>query len=258
MEQQFHQITIEFLKAYKLQFNLYLTKKMQKILLITPTYNESENIQKFIDSTLIFEDLSLLVVDDNSPDGTASIVDRNMQNNSSLNMIKRSGKLGYGSAIIEGYKWGMKNDYDYFIQMDTDFSHRFEDLEELIKQRRDYDLIIGSRYVLGGATKGWTKRRQYLSKCANKLCGLILKSKVKDQTSGFRLLNKKIITEILDFSPKVNGYAFLVEITNLIEKSNYKIKEVPITFHDRSYGTSKMSFKIILEAILFLIKKIFV
>ena len=112
--------------------------------------------------------------------------------------------------------------------------------------------------MLGGATKGWTKRRQYLSKYANKLCGLILKSKVKDQTSGFRLLNKKIITEILDFSPKVNGYAFLVEITNLIEKSNYKIKEVPITFHDRSYGTSKMSFKIILEAILFLIKKIFV
>ncbi|MDA9645468.1 polyprenol monophosphomannose synthase [Candidatus Actinomarina] len=231
---------------------------MQKILLITPTYNESENIEKFIDSTLKFKDLSLLVVDDNSPDGTASIVERNMQNNSSVKIIKRSGKLGYGSAIIEGYKWGMKNGYDYFIQMDTDFSHRFEDLEGLIQQRHNYDLVIGSRYVPGGATEGWTKRRQYLSKYANKLCGLVLKSKVKDQTSGFRLLNKKIIADIVVFSPKVNGYAFLVEITNFIEKSNYKIKEVPITFYDRSYGTSKMNYKIILEAMLFLIKKIFV
>jgi dolichol-phosphate mannosyltransferase len=228
---------------------------MEKILIITPTFNELENIQKFIDSVLSFGGLSLLVVDDNSPDGTASIVENNMQNNKSINIIKRSGKLGYGSAVIEGYKWGLDNKYDYFIQMDTDFSHRFEDLAEIMKHRYENDLVIGSRYVSGGKTEGWTKRRQYLSKYANKLSGYIFKSKVNDQTSGYRLLNKTIVIDLLEFSPKVNGYAFLVEITNFIESKDYKIKEVPITFYDRSLGTSKMNYKIIIEAIGFLLRR---
>jgi len=229
---------------------------MEKVLLITPTYNEAENIQKFIDSTRTFKELHLLVVDDNSPDGTASIVEKNMQGSDSVKIIKRSGKLGYGSAIIEGYKWGIENNYYYFVQMDTDFSHRFEDLTKLINEKNNYDLVIGSRYVPRGGTIGWPKRRQYLSKYANKLSGLILKSEVKDQTSGFRLMNKKVVEKILNYNPKLNGYAFLVEITNFIEKNNFKIKEVPIIFQDRFYGTSKMNYKIILEAMVFLLKKV--
>ena len=229
---------------------------MEKVLLITPTYNEAENIQKFIDSTKKFKELHLLVVDDNSPDGTATIVEKNMQSNDSVKIIKRSGKLGYGSAIIEGYKWGLENNYYHFVQMDTDFSHRFEDLSKLINEKNNYDLVIGSRYVHRGGTTGWPKRRQYLSKYANKLCGLVFKSEINDQTSGFRLLNKKVVIEIINFNPKLNGYAFLVEITNFIEENNYKIKEVPIIFQDRFYGTSKMNYKIILEAIMFLLKKV--
>ena len=229
---------------------------MEKILLITPTYNESENIQKFINSAETFNELHLLVVDDNSPDGTSRIVEKNMRRSDSVKIIKRSGKLGYGSAIIEGYKWGIENNYHHFVQMDTDFSHRFEDLSKLINEKNNYDLVIGSRYVPGGGTTGWPKRRQYLSKYANKLCGIVFKSKVKDQTSGFRLLNKKVVDEIINFNPRLNGYAFLVEITNFIEENNYKIKEVPIIFQDRFYGTSKMNYKIILEAIMFLLKKL--
>lgn len=230
---------------------------MEKVLLITPTYNESENIQKFIDSTKKFKELFLLVVDDNSPDGTATIVEKNMQIIDSVKMIKRSGKLGYGSAIIEGYKWGIENNFYYFVQMDTDFSHRFEDLIKLLNEKSNYDLVIGSRYVPGGKTSGWPKRRQYLSKFANKLCRLVFKSSIKDQTSGFRLLNKKVINEILNYNPQLNGYAFLVEITNFIESNNYKIKEVPIIFQDRFYGNSKMNYKIILEAISYLLKNVF-
>ena len=113
---------------------------MEKVLLITPTYNEAENIQKFIDYTKKFKELHLLVVDDNSPDGTATIVEKNMQSSDSVKIIKRSGKLGYGSAIIEGYKWGLKNNYYHFVQMDTDFSHRFEDLTKLINEKNNYDL----------------------------------------------------------------------------------------------------------------------
>ena len=158
---------------------------MEKILLITPTYNEAENIQKFIDCTKKFKELHLLVVDDNSPDGTATIVEKNMQSSDSVKIIKRSGKLGYGSAIIEGYKWGLENNYYHFAQMDTDFSHRFEDLIKLINEKNNSDLVIGSRYVPGGGTTGWPKRRQYLSKYANKLCRLVFKSEIKDQTSGF-------------------------------------------------------------------------
>ncbi len=229
---------------------------MEKLLLITPTYNESENIQNFIDAAIKFKELDILVVDDNSPDGTSLIVEKNIQNNDSINIIKRSGKLGYGSAIIEGYKWGIENNYLHFVQMDTDFSHRFQDLTKLISEKDTHDLVIGSRYVHGGGTKGWPKRRQYLSKYANKLCGILFKSKIKDQTSGFRLLNKEMVLQIINYNPKLNGYAFLIEITNYIEESNYRIKEVPIIFQDRFYGTSKMNYKIILEAIMFLLKKI--
>ncbi len=229
---------------------------MEKILLITPTYNESENIQNFIDAAMKFKDLDLLIVDDNSPDGTATIIEKNIETSDSIKILKRSGKLGYGSAIIEGYKWGIENNYHYFVQMDTDFSHRFEDLANLIKEKNYYDLVIGSRYVPKGGTSGWPKRRQYLSKYANRLSGLVFKSEIKDQTSGFRLLNKKVVKEIINYNPKLNGYAFLVEITNFIEENNYKIKEVPIIFQDRFYGTSKMNYKIILEAIMFLLKKV--
>ena len=229
---------------------------MEKILLITPTYNESENIQNFIDAAMKFPNLDLLVVDDNSPDSTAAIVEKNIEEIDSIKIKKRSGKLGYGSAIIEGYKWGVENNYIYFVQMDTDFSHRFEDLTNLLKEKNNYDLVIGSRYVPEGKTLGWPKRRQYLSKYANKLSGLVFKSEIKDQTSGFRLMNIKVVEEILNYNPKLNGYAFLVEITNFIEKKNFRIKEVPIVFQDRFYGTSKMNYQIILEAIVFLFKKV--
>ena len=146
-----------------------------------------------------------------------------MQSNDSVKIIKRSGKLGYGSAIIEGYKWGLENNYYHFVQMDTDFSHRFEDLTKLINEKNNYDLVIGSRYVHMGGTTGWPKRRQYLSKYANKLCGLVFKSEINDQTSGFRLLNKKVVNEIINFNPKLNGYAFLVEITSAQAQSIYPV-----------------------------------
>jgi len=227
----------------------------ENFIVIIPTYNECENINSLI-NMLDSHGFHIVIVDDNSPDKTFDIVKNHNKFGLNLFGILRTSDKGYGNSVKEGFRFALKNNYKYAIQMDSDFSHRVEDLLKMCGLAKNYDLVIGSRYVTGGGTTGWPKRRQYLSKYANKLSGLVFKSEIKDQTSGFRLMNIKVVEEILNYNPKLNGYAFLVEITNFIEKKNFRIKEVPIVFQDRFYGTSKMNYQIILEAIVFLFKKV--
>tara|TARA_Y100000816_G_C26093964_1_gene578542 strand:+ start:1240 stop:1941 length:702 start_codon:yes stop_codon:yes gene_type:complete len=226
-------------------------------LVIVPTYNEVDNIQKFIDSVFIIDGLSLLVVDDNSPDGTAKIVESNFENYQNLHLLKREGKLGLGSAYIEGFKWFLNSNYSNCLQMDGDFSHSFNDLRSILDKAPDADLIIGSRYIDGGSTVGWSIERRLLSKYANILSRTILRSKINDLTGGFNLLSKEVVGEIINLGPSSNGYTFLMEVKNLIEKKGFKIKEVPITFVERESGKSKMNNQIVFEAIKFLLKNIF-
>ena len=230
---------------------------MNKILVISPTYNEAENIQTFISSVFLIKDLSLLVIDDNSPDGTADIVLSNMKKNTNLHLISREKKLGLGTAYIEGFEWFLNSDYDFCVQMDSDFSHTFEDLVGLLKYIENADLIIGSRYVPGGSTKGWSTYRRLLSKYANILSKTILGSHIKDLTGGFKILSRKVIEEIVKSKPKSNGYTFQIEVNNLIEKKGFKIIEIPITFIERELGRSKMNNQIVVEAVKYLLKNIF-
>ncbi len=230
---------------------------MNKILVISPTYNEAENIQTFISSVFLIKDLSLLVIDDNSPDGTADIVLSNMKKNTNLHLISREKKLGLGTAYIEGFEWFLNSDYDFCVQMDSDFSHTFEDLVGLLKYIENADLIIGSRYVPGGSTKGWSTYRRLLSKYANILSKTILNSHINDLTGGFKILSRKVIEEIVKSKPKSNGYTFQIEVNNLIEKKGFKIIEIPITFVERELGRSKMNNQIVVEAVKYLLKNIF-
>lgn len=230
---------------------------MSNILVISPTYNEAENIQLFIDSVFEFSNLSLLIIDDNSPDGTSEIVRSNMENNSRLQIISRSEKLGLGTAYIEGFSWFLNSDYDYCVQMDSDFSHSFDDLKKILYEIGKYDLVIGSRYIVGGATEGWGLYRRLLSKYANKVSKTVLRSNINDLTGGFKLLNKKVVSKIMETKPKSNGYTFQIEINIIIEKNLFAIKEVPIVFKERVLGKSKMNYRIIIEAIYFLFKQFF-
>ena len=230
---------------------------MNKILIISPTYNEVENIQLFIDSVFEFSNLSLLIIDDNSPDGTAEIVKANMVNNPRLQIISRPKKLGLGTAYIEGFAWFLNSDYEYCVQMDSDFSHSFNDLTKILYEIGKYDSVIGSRYIVGGATEGWGLYRRLLSKYANKLSKIVLKSNINDLTGGFKLLHKKVVLKIMETKPKSNGYTFQIEINQIIENNLFTIKEVPIVFKERVSGKSKMNYLIIIEAIYFLFSQFF-
>lgn len=222
-------------------------------LVVVPTYNEIENIKSFLDELLKFN-ISVLIVDDNSPDGTSDVVEELAMSFKKLHLMKRSGKLGLGSAYRDGFAWGMGKKFNYLIEMDGDFSHSFKDLHEILNISQTSDVVIGSRYVKDGGSSGWDARRKLLSKSANFASRLLLKTKTKDMTSGFRCYSAKSLDKIKFENTKSDGYSFQIEMTMRCEASNLEIKEVPIIFNERRVGNSKMSKKIIIEALLFLSK----
>tara|TARA_Y100000768_G_scaffold243716_1_gene184708 strand:+ start:545 stop:1246 length:702 start_codon:yes stop_codon:yes gene_type:complete len=223
------------------------------ILIICPTFNEAQNIEEFIKLTLE-NNLSLLIVDDNSPDGTANLVKKSTAFNQNVFLIERPSKDGLGSAYRTGFKWFLDSHFDYCVEMDADFSHRFTDLENIINKISESDIVIGSRYIENGGSKGWDFKRKTLSKYANILAKYILKSKVNDLTSGFRSFSKNALNKIDFASTDTNGYGFQIEMVYLAEKNNLTINEVPIIFEERRLGKSKMNMKITLEALVLLIK----
>jgi dolichol-phosphate mannosyltransferase len=225
---------------------------VKKIVLI-PTYNEKENISAIINTVLAFDsNYHILVIDDGSPDGTADIVRSIIAENEGRVFIEcRSGKLGLGTAYIHGFKWALKNNYDYIIEMDADFSHNPNDLDRLSAAIDDgADVAVGSRYVKGGSTENWPLDRKIYSQGGSAYTRIITGMPVKDPTAGFVCYRNKVLSSMNLDNIKFIGYAFQIEMKFASWRLGFKIKEVPIKFVDRKIGVSKMTKGIIKEAIL--------
>ena len=223
-----------------------------KRLIIVPTYNESMNAPVLIKR--IFKHIpetSILVIDDGSPDGTAEIVESLQREYSDLHLLKRSEKSGLGSAYRAGFAWGLERGYNEMVEMDADMSHRVRDLAKMIevkKARPETSLIIGSRWMKDGKTENWSKARELLSRTANLYVRFMLGMGVKDSTAGFRIYSADILRKIDLTAIKSEGYSFQIEMTRAVYRNGGSIVEVPITFREREQGVSKMSKKIVREA----------
>ena len=231
---------------------------MSDTLVIIPTYNEKENIQAIIEAVFSQKKkFHILVVDDNSPDGTAEIVERLItQYSDALFIEKRTGKNGLGTAYIHGFKWAIQKKYDYIIEMDADFSHNPKDLVRLYKacEKEGADVSIGSRYSQGVNVVNWPMKRVLLSYFASKYVRFITRIPVHDTTAGFVCYKRSVLETIKLNKIRFVGYAFQIEMKFKAWKHNFKIKEVSVIFTDRTEGTSKMSDGIIYEALFGVLK----
>lgn len=220
-----------------------------KVLVITPTYNEKENIGRLIQSVLKQSDfIDLLIIDDNSPDGTGTIVEQIMQNEPRLQIIKRAGKMGLGSAYVTGFKYALQNGYDFIMEIDADFSHNPDDIPRLLEAAQKYDLVIGSRYCSGINIINWPIQRLLISYFASKYVRLITGMPVKDPTGGFKCFNRKVLESIDLDNIRSEGYSFQIEMNYKAWLKGFKLKEISIVFTERVDGHSKMSKKIVYEA----------
>ncbi|MDH5185965.1 MAG: polyprenol monophosphomannose synthase [candidate division WOR-3 bacterium] len=222
---------------------------MPKGLVIFPTYNEAENIEKIINAVLAqSSELDVLVIDDNSPDKTWQIVEQLKTNNPRINLIRRQGKLGLGTAYVVGFRYTLTKGYDYCFEMDADFSHPPEDLPRFLSLMSDYDLIIGSRYCDGISVVNWPIKRLLLSYFACLYARIVTGCPIRDLTAGFKCYSRKVL-ERLDLNKlKADGYGFQIEIDYMIWRKGFRIKEIPIIFVERRVGVSKMSKRIIWQA----------
>ena len=227
---------------------------MNKALVIIPTYNEKENISDIIDTVLnLDQPYDVLVVDDNSPDGTSEIVKNKITlNPSRINILERKGKHGLGTAYIAGFKWGLEKDYQFLFEMDADFSHDPNDLIKLYDSCavEGNDLSIGSRYVTGVNVVNWPMSRVLMSFFASKYVRFITGMPIQDTTAGFKCFKREVLETIDLDRIKFVGYAFQIEMKFKTWKHGFKLNEVPIIFTDRTRGTSKMSSGIFKEAVL--------
>tara|TARA_B100001123_G_scaffold58966_1_gene63640 strand:- start:347 stop:1063 length:717 start_codon:yes stop_codon:yes gene_type:complete len=221
-----------------------------KTIVISPTFNERKNIKIFIDAVLIDNpDFDLLIVDDNSPDGTSEKVRELQSEFENLHLEVREKKLGLGTAYIYGFKWALNRKYDRIVQMDADLSHNPKDLAMMVKKLDDNDLVIGSRYIKGISVVNWPLRRLMLSYGANTYSRMITGMPIMDGTGGFKAWKSEVLQDIDLDSVRSQGYSFQIEMNFRAWIKGYKLKELPIIFSDRTIGQSKMSKKIVYEAI---------
>jgi dolichol-phosphate mannosyltransferase len=222
-----------------------------RALVIVPTYNERFNIARLIPAVLAQDpSLEVLVVDDGSPDGTGAIVDGITASNPRVHVIHRTGKLGLGTAYIEGFRWALERKYDLVFEMDADFSHNPDRLPEFLETIRDADLVLGSRYQDGHVNVvNWPMSRLFLSYAANIYARGITGLPIFDATGGFKCFRRNVLESIDLNSVKSNGYAFQIEMSFRAWKRGFRLVEIPIVFVDRTEGVSKMSKKIVREAV---------
>ena len=225
---------------------------MRNRLIIVPTYNELISAPLLV--RRIFKHITnsdVLVVDDGSPDKTADAIRKLQQEFPTLHLLERKTKLGLGSAYRLGFAWGLEQGYEELIEMDADLSHRVRDLKKMIDEKElqpNTDLVIGSRWIPGGKTENWSKSRELLSRAANLYVRAMVGLGVKDSTAGFRIYSASMLKRLNMESIKSEGYSFQIEMTRTVHKLGGKIIEVPITFRERENGVSKMSKKIVGEA----------
>ena len=233
---------------------------LTRALIIIPTYNEIDNVENIVRAVLEQEkntpdvQLSVLIVDDNSPDGTASVV-KKLQEDPTLgpervHLLSRPGKMGLGTAYVEGFRYGLSHTFDYIFEMDADFSHDPDELPNFLREIKSYDVVLGSRYITGANVANWPLRRLLLSYYANKYARIVTGLKVYDTTGGFKCFRREVLESIDLNSIHSNGYAFQIEMNFRAWRKKFRIKEIPIVFVDRRAGTSKMNKSIVREAVL--------
>lgn len=236
--------------------NIYNYKTVNDRLVIIPTYNEKENAENIIRCVFSLDPaFDVLIIEDNSPDGTAAIIKELQKEFPRLYMIERQGKLGLGTAYITGFKWAIEHGYQYIFEMDADFSHNPKDLVRLYEAcLTGADMSIGSRYVTGVNVVNWPMSRVLLSYFASKYVRIITGMKIHDATAGFVCYSRKVLETINLDKIRFKGYAFQIEMKFTAQTLGFKLQEVPIIFTDRTLGTSKMSKGIIKEAVFGVIK----
>ncbi|MGK7344812.1 MAG: polyprenol monophosphomannose synthase [Candidatus Nitrospinota bacterium M3_3B_026] len=218
-------------------------------LVIIPTYNEIENIERLIGAIHDrLPEASVLVVDDNSPDGTGGLVERLSEKDERVRLLRRPGKLGLGTAYIAGFKHALEHGFEYIFEMDADFSHDPAYLPDFLEAAREADLVIGSRYVEGGGVENWPFFRKIISMGGSLYSRIILSLPYRDLTGGFKCFRRRILESLPLDEVRSEGYSFQIEMTYRASKKGFKIKEIPIVFKDREGGKSKMSWTIFFEA----------
>jgi dolichol-phosphate mannosyltransferase len=223
----------------------------ERALVIIPTYNERENVAKIIEAVLAQDPrISVLIVDDGSPDGTGDIVDQIGATNPRVNALHREKKMGLGTAYLAGFKWALERDFAFVFEMDADFSHDPAHLPQFLTQIQDADLVLGSRYRGGKVTVvNWPMSRLMLSYSANVYARMVTGLQLWDSTGGFKCFRRKVLESIDLGDVRSNGYAFQIEVSFRAWKKGFRIAEIPIVFTDRTEGESKMSKRIVREAI---------
>jgi dolichol-phosphate mannosyltransferase len=223
----------------------------ERALVVIPTYNEAPNVLNVVPQVLSQDPrLEVLVVDDNSPDGTGRMADELAAKNPRVHVLHREGKLGLGTAYIRGFKWALERGYDYIFEMDADFSHDPAHLKEFLKAIEGADIVLGSRYLDGKVTVvNWPMGRLMLSYCANIYARWITGLRIWDLTGGFKCFRRRVL-ETIDLSQvRSNGYAFQIEMSVRAWRKGFKFREIPIVFVDRTEGQSKMNRAIVREAV---------
>ena len=219
-------------------------------LIVIPTYNERENLARLLDAVhQALPTADVLIVDDNSPDGTGELADGIASENEHVHVMHREGKQGLGTAYLAGFRWALERHYSHVFEMDADFSHPPDRLQALLDATREADVALGSRWVKGGGTEGWPLKRQLLSRGGSFYARTVLGVDVRDLTGGFKCFRRRVLETIDLGGVQTVGYGFQIELTWRALEAGFEIVEIPITFVDRIAGKSKMSGSIFMEAL---------
>jgi dolichol-phosphate mannosyltransferase len=230
-------------------------RRSNSALIVIPTYNEADNIIPLISEIQDLDcDFDILIVDDNSPDGTGQIAEELSRNRQGIHTLHRPGKMGLGTAYVTGFRWGLENNYDYVLEMDCDFSHHPRYLPIFLEKIESADLVIGSRYVKGGGTTNWGLLRKTISWGGNMFARAMLLLKTHDCTSGFRCYRRSTLEIVPWEALHLEGYGFQVGVVFHVERLGGRVVEFPIVFDDRRVGQSKMSGGIVVEAFAFVMR----
>lgn len=228
---------------------------MNKILIVIPTYNEKPNIEKLMNRLLKTDPaIEILVVDDNSPDGTGDLVESLSHSFSRIHLLRRQAKLGLGTAYVAGFQWALGRDYAFIFEMDADLSHRPRYIPKFIEALKENDVVIGSRWIPGGRLANWPWQRIFLSRLANMYSQFVLGVPLYDLTGGFMAYRRKVLENVGLETIRCDGYSFQIEMKIRALYQGYRLKEIPITFTDRISGDSKISRKIVWEAFWLVLK----